>query len=55
MASPATHAARLEPVPHPGCGTCSAASTARAHAHMAGNPADVTRATEAIRRHPHER
>lgn len=55
MASPASHAGQLEPVPHPGCGTCSAAGAARAHAHMAGNPADVTRATEVIRRHPHER
>lgn len=55
MTSPARHAPQLEPVPHPGCGTCSAASTARARAHMAGNAADVTQATDTIRQHPHER
>lgn len=45
----------VEALPVPGCGVCSAASTARAHAHMAGDPGGVAQATGVIGRHPHTR
>lgn len=51
----ANHVPRLEPIPMPGCAVCGAASTARAHAHMAGDPDGVAQATGVIGRHPHTR
>lgn len=49
--NPAVYMPRLEPVPHPECDDCKAASKARAEAHMAGRTADVRRATETIQQH----
>jgi hypothetical protein len=49
--NPEIYAPRLEPVPHPECNICSAASKRRAESHMAGRPGDIARATEIIRQH----